>query len=203
MRQSWDDLLVAFLHDPPDKALDVPGHLHRACRYASAAVGETVTAAMIGGLPDQLASVAERVPLPTAGENGVRAVGPSDGCLTVFHPLSGEPSTVAAGRVDEDAVERAISEIVSGLDSPRDRFLAIWRLLPDRLAGDSPSSALLPADTRILGFPGTGTGAARRLRLAAPPGRPRPLGRALGSLHLAAPRQEHRDGSGATADRVK
>ena len=39
MQQSWDDLLVAFLHDPPDKALDIRGHVQRACRYASAAVG--------------------------------------------------------------------------------------------------------------------------------------------------------------------
>ena len=91
MKQDWGDLLLAFLHDPPDKALDVRGHVGRACRYASAALDQPISADAIGGLPDQLASIAERVPMPTAGDRGVRAVGPRDDQLTVFHPLSGEP----------------------------------------------------------------------------------------------------------------
>ncbi len=102
MQQDWDDVLVAFLHDPPDKALDIRGHVRRACRYASAAVGQAVAADTIGGLPDQLASIAERVPLPTAGEHGVRAVGPCDGRLTVFHPLSAECSDLAVDQIDEN-----------------------------------------------------------------------------------------------------
>ena len=149
MQQDWGDLLAAFLHDPPDKALDVRGHVARACRYASAALGQPVRADSIGGLPDQLAAIAERVPMPTAGEGGARAVGPRDNQLTAFHPLSGEPSVLTVGQIDENAVEQAISEIVSGLNAPRDRFLAVWRLLPERLAADWPWSARLPADTRI------------------------------------------------------
>jgi CRISPR-associated protein Cmr2 len=149
MRQDWNDLLVAFLHDPPDKALDIRGHVRRACRYASVAVGQAIAADMVGGLPDQLASIAERVPLPTAGERGALAVSPSDGRLTVFHPLSAERSDMALGQIDENRTNRAIAEVVSGLDSPRDRFLAVWRLLPGKLAADWSWSALLPADTRI------------------------------------------------------
>jgi CRISPR-associated protein Cmr2 len=149
MQQSWDDLLVAFLHDPPDKALDIRGHVQRACRYASAALGQMVAADTLNTLPDHLASIAERVPTPTADEDGVRAVEPRHGRLTVFHPLSGERSSLAVGQTDENAVHRIIADIVSGLDTPRDRFLAVWRLLPDRLAADWPWSALLPADTRI------------------------------------------------------
>jgi CRISPR-associated protein Cmr2 len=149
MHQSWDDLLLAFLHDPPDKALDLRAAAQRACRYASTAVGRMVSASALEALSDQLASVAERVPTPTAGEGGLRAVEPRHGRLTVFHPLSGERSTLAVGRLDDDAVQRTIAAIVAGLDAPRDRFLAVWRLLPERLAADWPWSALLPADTRI------------------------------------------------------
>ncbi len=48
--------------------------------------------------------------------------------------------------LNEEYVERTIATIVDGLGSPRKRFLALWRLLPDRL--DSWISRL-PADTRI------------------------------------------------------
>jgi CRISPR-associated protein Cmr2 len=147
--QSWDDLLLAYLHDPPDKALDIRGHAQRACRYASAAVGAMVTANTLDGLSDQLASITERVPAPTAGDQGQRAVGPRHGGLTVFHPLSGERSTLAVSQTDEDAVQRTIAEIVAGLDTPRDRFLAVWRLLPQKLAAVWPWSTLLPADARV------------------------------------------------------
>lgn len=155
MQQSWDDLLLAFLHDPPDKALDVRGHVERACRYASVAVGRTVSAGALAGISDQLASVMERVPLPTVIDHesmvpdGRRAVGPRHDRLTIFHPLSGERSTLAVGQVDEAAVHAVMTEIVRGLDSPRDRFLAVWRLLPERLAADRPWTALLPADARL------------------------------------------------------
>lgn len=32
------ELLIAWLHDPPDKPLDIRGHVSRACRYLSAAI---------------------------------------------------------------------------------------------------------------------------------------------------------------------
>lgn len=34
-----NDLLLAFVHDPPDKALDIKGHVSRACDLATAAWG--------------------------------------------------------------------------------------------------------------------------------------------------------------------
>jgi CRISPR-associated protein Cmr2 len=87
--------------------------------------------------------------MPTAGERGVRAVGPRDNELTVFHPLSSDRSVLTVGQIDEATIGGVIAKIVAGLDSPRDRFLAVWRLLPDKLAPDLSWSALLPADTRI------------------------------------------------------
>jgi CRISPR-associated protein Cmr2 len=147
--QSWDDLLLAFLHEPPDKALDVRGQAQRASRYASEAVGRTISAATMEGLSDLLATLVEHVSLPSAGEHGPCNVEPRHGRLTIFHPLSGERSNLAVEQADEATLRRVISELVSGLDSPRDRFLAVWRLLPERLAAVWPWSALLPADARL------------------------------------------------------
>ena len=65
----WERLLLAFLHDPPDKALDVRGHEQRAARYATAALGREVDSAAIkdaARAADPLAAAAERLPMPTA-----------------------------------------------------------------------------------------------------------------------------------------
>jgi CRISPR-associated protein Cmr2 len=73
----WDLLTTAFLHDPPDKALDIRGHERRAARYLEAALGRPADVSLIkqeAGLADQLAAVAERLPMPTAGREGERAV---------------------------------------------------------------------------------------------------------------------------------
>jgi len=59
----WDLLTTAFLHDPPDKALDIRGHERRAARYLEAALGRPADVSLIkqdAGLADQLAAVAER-----------------------------------------------------------------------------------------------------------------------------------------------
>lgn len=34
----WDRLLLAYFHDPIDKAQDIPGHERRAARYAARAL---------------------------------------------------------------------------------------------------------------------------------------------------------------------
>lgn len=151
----WERLLLAYLHDPPDKALDIRGHERRAARYASAALGREVTEAEIRGeasVADPVAAVAERLPFPSAGRHGERAVGVSDGLL-VRHPLSAEAHELTSLKLQEEAIERVIRHIVNEIPahrvSPRTRFLALWRLLPERLANHDASMSLLPADTRV------------------------------------------------------
>ncbi len=39
MSVNWHDLLLVWLHDPPDQVLDLQGVLRRAARYARAACG--------------------------------------------------------------------------------------------------------------------------------------------------------------------
>ncbi len=151
--ESWARLILAFLHDPPDKALDVRGHAARALRYAEVALGRPVTPRDMraaAGEADRVAAAAERLPMPTAGPSGQRAVAPVDGRLHVRHPVSGEPGTLRVGPLDEERVVRVISDLVAGLDTPKQRFLALWRLLPERLeaASGGPWITRLPAETR-------------------------------------------------------
>ena len=100
----WAQLLLAFMHDPIDKSLDIRGHESRAARYVSVALGQSVGREEIKqttGLADQLASIAERLPMPTAGGQGERAVGPENGKLSIRHPVSGQGDAIACESSDE------------------------------------------------------------------------------------------------------
>lgn len=149
----WDRLLQVYLHDPVDKALDIRGHESRAARYAARALDRNVTrdemkeAAL---LADPLAAIAERIPMPTAGQNGERAVGLENGQIAVRHPVSAQCDTLTGLALDETGVLETIGGIVDSLPDPRSRFLALWRLFPERL-GERLGEvfARLPADTRV------------------------------------------------------
>ena len=149
----WEDLLLAWLHDPFDKALRVQGHEPRARQYAETALGREVSRKELHRLAapaDVQAAVAERLPSPTAGPNGERAVGPADG-LKLTHPASGTCVGLRVNAAPQpDRAVALIDGIVRGLAEPRDRMLALWRLLPDRVAAEfGEDTARLPADTRI------------------------------------------------------
>ncbi len=149
----WDRLLRVWLHDPVDKALDIPGHESRATRYAARALGWDVAREEIKDLAspgDRLAAGAERIPMPTAGQNGERAVGPENGRIEVRHPVSAQSDVLEGLVLDEAGVSEVIDGIVEGLPDTRSRFLALWRLLPERVAERlSQGFARLPADTRV------------------------------------------------------
>src|SRR5205085_1106228 len=144
---SWRDLILAWLHDPPDKALSIADHVARARRYAEAATGMPVSESDLEPHADPLAAATERLPMPK-GDVDSRRVGPGD-TLVSFHPLSAARREVAAGlRVDEPLIVRTIEDIVRDLpDAERDpaRYLALWRLLPGRLARHTADLAWLPA----------------------------------------------------------
>jgi len=92
MTASWDDILLAFLHDPPDQALavsseeQVPSHESRRLELAKALVGgdevsqtkiKKITAAV-----DVVASKVERLPMPKGQHVNVEK-----GRLSITHPL--------------------------------------------------------------------------------------------------------------------
>ncbi len=151
---NWTKVLYVWMHDPVDKALDVGTHKSRAARYVSCAVGKPVTYRDIDVAvksADIAAAIADRLPMPNAGMGGKRAVELGDCPLEIRHPVSAEKHTLTNLVLDEAAVRCVIEDIVRTLPtSPRARFLALWRLLPERLAKKlGRDFALLPADTRV------------------------------------------------------
>jgi CRISPR-associated protein Cmr2 len=152
----WSDLLLAFLHDPPDKPLDIRGHEGRARRYLAAALGWAPSQVEAhGGLADYLASAIERLPMPK-GDDPSRQVSLDDaatGPLRLCHPLSAmaHQRDLSGCALDEAWLTNQIQQIVDGLPDAEhpDRFLALWRLLPERLAAGRDWFSRLPADTRI------------------------------------------------------
>src|ERR1017187_2001021 len=136
----WYTLLLAWLHDPVDKAADIRGHVARARRYARAVMGDEIAEADLGGTPDHLASAYERLPMP--GKNsGAPYVGPDqDGWLLMYHPLSAERRRVAVG-FDDEAAAAKLGRLVPPDMPAEQRFLTLWRCAPWEL----PET---PADTR-------------------------------------------------------
>jgi CRISPR-associated protein Cmr2 len=160
MSANWDALLLAYLHDPPDKALSIRGHVPRARDNAKIAVGGHVSKSVLEEAvseADPLASIIERLPMPTAGDQGQRAVGPENGQLQIAHPLSAAsrslPVPVLNDRLtqsEQDQLRAIVADLPGGGDEQvRIRLLAVWRQWPDALAGNVHEClALLPADTR-------------------------------------------------------
>jgi CRISPR-associated protein Cmr2 len=155
MPPDWDFLLLTYLHDPPGKALGIPGHEDRAAELARIALDDGVDRSALHKhtrTEDILSSTLERVvPLPTAGQQGERAVGVEGGHLRVVHPLSAHQADldVAALQQDPGAEGETLEAIVRGLNPVRARALAVWRLWRDRLAARHDDWARLPADTRL------------------------------------------------------
>ncbi len=148
----WEELIKHWLHDPPDKALDIKGHEARAVRYLTAALGHQPSGARDSRetkTGDIDSSIADRLPLPDPGAAYQLAVAPENGVLRRVHPLSGEPFELPVSEVDPTIVVSEIRGLVSHLDDMRLRYLALWRLLPERLAARQPCFASLPAETRV------------------------------------------------------
>lgn len=163
----WQDCIRAFLHDPPDKALDVKGHESRAARYQAAAFdvpGDPVRDGVVKPA-DWLASAIERLPLPKGTlrdcdgneldpilEQPFNRIprdqlvrhSPIDGSdLTNVTTACRQAQDLSATTVDRRAA--VIRDIAQANPDHRLRALALWRLLPDRL----PHVSTLPGDTRL------------------------------------------------------
>jgi len=150
----WQLLLEAWMHDPVDKALSIQNHENRARKYLSVALSnesfstrgnDSIKSADIN------ASIADRLPMPNAGRNAERAVGPEYGPIQVCHPISAQKHQLDEYKLDEAGVTGVINSIVNELPPiPKIRFLALWRLLPRALSARFKDDFIrLPADTRV------------------------------------------------------
>jgi CRISPR-associated protein Cmr2 len=159
MNTDWGALLLAYLHDPPDKALSIRGHVPRARDNAKIAVGDHASKSVLEDAvssADPLASIIERFPMPTAGDQGQRAVGAKNSQLEIAHPLSAvlrplpvPELTEHLTKSEQDQLRAVVEDLTGETESVRNRLLAVWRLWSDALAANVHEClALLPADTR-------------------------------------------------------
>ncbi len=148
MSTDWQDALIAWLHDPPDKALNIQRHVSRAKRYLGAALKRAIENSELQHHADQVASAIERLPMPHWEASDLARVGAER--MYRVHPLSGKRMDLPAEReLHAEAIEAAIAELVDLVDSPQQRFFLLWRMLPERLAASGELYSRLPADTRV------------------------------------------------------
>jgi CRISPR-associated protein Cmr2 len=152
----WEYLTWVWMHDPPDKALEIQAHAARAREYIKQAFGGKILRDDFKkevGAPDVEAAIAERLPMPRSGKGGAPGVAPEAGVLTVFHPLSAIPHKLPVVELNtsQQVVRQTIMKILDGLseqDAMR-RFFLLWRLLPEKLEGENTFYSKAPAETRV------------------------------------------------------
>ena len=149
MSVDWNDLLVSYLHCPPDKALDIRTHESRALTYLKSALSHEISRPELRGLDDQLAAIAEWLPMPTVGTDGERGILPEDGRLSVRHPICGHEFVLEGCELAVEETAAVFAGLAEGIDDPWVRFLTFWRLLPERLTGLRPWYGRVPSDTRL------------------------------------------------------
>lgn len=151
----WKLKIRAFLHDPPDKALDIQKHKARAKDYLDLFGLEPLPKDALW--PDWAASAADRI-IDFARD--IRVVFLREAALK--HPLSGQdidigPLQTTLPSLDVTSVfanvRKVFEEIAQAYHSPKERYLSLWRRLPEMLGDKLPDIGLLwrhlPADTRI------------------------------------------------------
>lgn len=149
----WKRKLAAFLHDPPEKALDVAWHKQRAEAHQS---GHDFTDATFTSVADHTAAAADRLPWPTYQYLECAF----DGNLNHFkHPLGNAHLRIDPFATTDLATDKAwnsrpiLDRLEEGTDCNRAQFFAYWRLwrwwASDLRAPKDPRMAFLPADTRL------------------------------------------------------
>jgi hypothetical protein len=162
----WTRKLIAFLHDPPHKPLDIAGHENDRATFLRQAGLSPEDIARFSKPADWAAAAADRFPFPDSRSSGLRSEfsGSRANDEPFRHPLGGsdlyyddfDPPHCGAFRSAAAAME-TFQKVQGGLnadDSDPDcrawaNFFLHWRRWPDESARSDPRTAFLPADTRL------------------------------------------------------
>lgn len=158
----WKRKLLALLHDPPEKALDVPGHVERRRSHVIRAFGgQEDFSWFFDRICDHTAAAADRFCFPQY-PRGAAGFDPAKGA-PFHHPL-GADDTKLGRLVFEGGCPTAdrASEMLAraqerlGLEgrSDHEKFWLHWRFWQEEVSEGigsdrHPAMAFLPADTRI------------------------------------------------------
>ncbi|HRT10557.1 MAG TPA: type III-B CRISPR-associated protein Cas10/Cmr2, partial [Candidatus Paceibacterota bacterium] len=164
----WKHKLLAFLHDPPSKVLDIPNHQEMAETLLRQAGFSDDEAEQFSHPADWAASAADRLPFPGVSASSLRCH--FDGVRNCFrhplgsgadHPLQfrfeGEFITADAAHETDQTVQPVLTDYGGIPDDAADpagqrwraRFFAHWRLWPKHAVERDCRFGFLPADTRI------------------------------------------------------
>jgi CRISPR-associated protein Cmr2 len=164
----WKHKLLAFLHDPPSKVLDIPNHQEMAKTLLRQAGFSDDEAEQFSRPADWAASAADRLPFPNSMASNLRCQ--FDGVRNCFHhplgsgsdqplrfPFEGEFITADAAHETDQTVQPVLTDYGGIPDDAADpagqrwraRFFAHWRLWPKHAVERDCRFGFLPADTRI------------------------------------------------------
>jgi CRISPR-associated protein Cmr2 len=152
----WKRKLLAYLHDPPSKCLDLGSHTENAqILMRQAGFGEDEIDAY-NRPADHAASAADRLPFPRSLSSGLSCA--FDGVRACFHhPLSGHELNIGREFASPELAfetDQTIQPVVQSTncetrDLWRSRFFAHWRLYSRNARERDHRFAFLPADTRL------------------------------------------------------
>ncbi|MGC8828165.1 MAG: type III-B CRISPR-associated protein Cas10/Cmr2 [Verrucomicrobiia bacterium] len=149
----WKKKLVAFLHDPPHKPMNIKGHEDERKSFLTRLGLEEEDLKSLSRYCDFQAAAADRLIFPNAESSDLK-VDWKENFFEFRHPLGGDilnperfPSTSA---VMEEALISALDGITVEEKDWRLKYIRVWRLWPERGAREkNPQFAYIVADTRI------------------------------------------------------
>ncbi len=162
----WQRKLVAFLHDPPTKPLDLAEHIphESSCDVFLRAAGfdPEIAKKLLPKEFDWTAAAADRFPFPRwqafKKADGETAKFQGDKDTPFRHPLGGsnytfdQPFAADLAADEFQTIQKGVVEAVSQMPE-RDRdwanYFLHWRQWPLKSAEKTPRTYFLPADTRI------------------------------------------------------
>jgi len=150
----WKIKLLAYLHDPPCKALDIKTHEMRAESFRKSAGIEDDILSLFERKSDWMASSVDRFPFPQFRKSGLKADFNGTERNPFRHPFGGDSLDFSipldTATLAEDYFAQSINVVPGDTDwSPFAKFMLYWRRWPEESARKDERLAYLPADTRI------------------------------------------------------
>jgi len=153
----WKTKLMAFLHDPPDKPIDIPRHKERAEAYLRRAGIDPEEYQRFEPACDHTAAAADRFPFPVPERLKSQFDGTRANDSPIKHPLGGSqlffdtafPSVDLAEARFQSCQPGAELEQLPAEDREWANFFLHWRRWARAVAEIDWRTLYLPADTRI------------------------------------------------------
>ncbi|GAB4108392.1 MAG: hypothetical protein Kow001_05370 [Acidobacteriota bacterium] len=158
----WRRKLLAFVHDPPNKPLDIQGHTEVAGAIRRRAGFGDEEVERFSSVCDHTAAAADRFPFSDPRSSGLKSEFTGDGEHPFHHPLGGAwltfdrlggrfQSAAGAEEVFQTVQPGGEGELRQLDESERDwaNFFLHWRRWPESAATKDPRTVFLPADTRL------------------------------------------------------